>query len=176
MFAIGNSSVFQYSLSSGFDVGTASFTGTSFTVLGQTTNARGMAFSGDGTAMFVVESTNDSVLQYSLSSAFDVSTASFTGTSFDVSGQDVDPQGVTFSGDGTTMFVIGLNSGSVFQYALSSGFDVSTASFTGTSFDVSGQAASPEGMAFNGDGTAMFVVGSSSDSVHQYLVGTVGPK
>lgn len=55
------------------------------------------------------------------------------------------------------------------------GFQLSLASFL-QPFDVSGQASSPQGVAFNGDGTAMFVIGGSSDSVFQYLVGQVGPK
>jgi len=106
---------------------------------------------------------------------FQLSLASFLQP-FDVSGQASSPQGVAFNGDGTAMFVIGNASDSVHQYSLSSGFDLSTASFTGTSFDVSGQDGGPQGVAFNGDGTAMFVIGSSSDSVFQYLVGQVGPK
>jgi len=107
---------------------------------------------------------------------FQLSLASFSGTSFDVSGQDTFPTDVAFNSDGTAVFVTGFNSNSVFQYSLSTGFDIGTASFSGTSFDVSGQASNPEGVTFNGDGTAMFVIGNSSDSVHQYLVGEVGPK
>jgi sugar lactone lactonase YvrE len=171
-----NDSVFQYSLSSGFDVGTASFTGTSFDVSGQEDGPQGVAFNGDGTTMVVAGNNSDSVHRYSLSSGFDVGTASFTGFSFDVSGQASNPTGVAFNGDGTAMFVTGNNSDSVHQYSLSSGFDVDTASFTGTSFNVKEQAENPQGVAFNGDGTTMVVAGSSSDSVHQYLVGTVGPK
>jgi DNA-binding beta-propeller fold protein YncE len=106
---------------------------------------------------------------------FQLSLASFL-QSFDVSGQETAPQGVTFNGDGTAMFVIGDNSDSVFQYSLSTGFDIGTASFSGTSFDVSGQDSDPQGVAFNGDGTAMFVIGRSFASVFQYLVGEVGPK
>jgi sugar lactone lactonase YvrE len=177
MFVVGsNDPVFQYSLSSGFDVNTASFSGTSFDVSGQDFDATSMTFNADGTTMFILGGSTDSVFQYSLSSGFDVNTASFSGTSFDVSGQTTDPTGVTFNADGTTMFVVGRSNDSVFQYSLSSGFDVNTASFSGTSFDVSGQDGSPQGVTFNADGTAMFVVGSGSDSVSQYLVGTVGPK
>jgi sugar lactone lactonase YvrE len=173
----GNSeSVHQYSLSSGFDVSTASFAGNSFNVSGQDGSPTGVTFNGDGTTMIVMGLRNESVFQYSLSSGFDVSTASFAGNSFSVSGQDRFPRGVTFNRDGTTMVVVGSDNTSVHQYSLSSGFDVSTASFTGNSFSVSGQATTPQGMAFNGDGTTMIVVGSDSDSVHQYLVGTVGPK
>jgi len=178
MFVIGENSdsVFQYSLNSGFDIGTASFSGTSFDVSVQADDPQGVAFNGDGTAMFVIGENSSSVFQYSLSSGFDIGTASFSGTSFDVSGQTGTPQGVAFNGDGTAMFVTGDNSGSVFQYSLSSGFDIGTASFTGTSFDVSGQTGTPRGVTFNGDGTAMFVIGVNSGSVFQYLVGEVGPK
>jgi hypothetical protein len=64
----------------------------------------------------------------------------------------------------------------VHQYSLSTGFDLGTAFFTGTSFNVSAQDGSPTGVTFNADGTLMFVIGGGSDSVHQYLVGEVGPK
>jgi len=106
---------------------------------------------------------------------FQLSLASFLKP-FDVSGQASNPRSVTFNGDGTSMFVIGNGSDSVFQYSLNTGFDIGTASFSGTSFNVSGQASSPQGVTFNGDGTAMFVIGNSSNSVFQYLVGEVGPK
>jgi sugar lactone lactonase YvrE len=178
MFVIGrgSDSVFQYALSTGFDVSTASFTGSSFDVSGQDTRPHDVAFSADGTTMLVVGNNNDSVFQYALSTGFDISTASFTGISFDVSAQARSAQGVTFNADGTTMFVAGRGTGSLFQYALSTGFDVSTASFTGSSFDVSGQGTNPRGITFNADGTTMVVIGKSSDSAHQYLVGTVAPK
>jgi len=143
---------------------------------GQITDPTGISFNPDGTAMFIIGNGSDSVFQYSLGSAFDLSSASFSGTSFDVSGQDGSPRGVTFNPDGTAMFIIGNVSESVFQYSLSNGFDIGTASFTGNSFDVSGQDGSPTGVTFNPDGTAMFIIGRNSNSVFQYLVGEVGPK
>jgi len=174
MFVVGSStdSVFQYSLSTGFDLSTASFTGTSFDVSGEDSGPRGVAFNSDGTRMFVVGSSTDSVHQYSLSTGFGLSTASFTGTSFDVSGQSSSPAGVAFNSDGTRMFVVGSSTDSVFQYSLSTGFNLSTASFTGTSFGVSGQSTTPTGVAFNPDGTRMFVIGTSSDRVFQYSLST----
>jgi len=178
MFVIGNSSnsVYQYSLTTGFDIGTASFTGSSFDVLGQTTVPRGIAFSPDGTSMFIIENSSDSVFQYSLTTGFDLSTASFTGSSFDVSGQASKPTGVAFNPDGTSMFVIGNSSNSVYQYSLTTGFDLSTASFTGSSFDVSGQGTSPRAVTFSPDGGIMFIAGGGSDSVHQYIVGAAVPE
>ena len=56
------------------------------------------------------------------------------------------------------MFVIGLDGDDVNEYTLSTGFDVSTASFV-DSFSVAAQDTSPSGIAFNNDGTKMFVSG-----------------
>jgi len=172
MFVVGaaSNSVHQYSLTTGFDVATASFSGTSFDVSGQVGSAVGVAFNTDGTRMFVVDVNNASVFQYSLTTGFDVSTASFSGTSFDVSGQDTSSRDVAFNSDGTRMFVIGISK-SVHQYSLTTGFDVSTASFSGTSFDVSGEGDGPQDIAFSSDGAKMFMIGDNSQSVFGYLIG-----
>jgi sugar lactone lactonase YvrE len=170
MFVVGRSSdsVYQYALTRPFDLSSASFINTSFSVSGQETSPTGVAFNNDGTVMFVVGNNSDSVHQYALTTGFDLSTASFTNTSFSVSGQDGFPQDVAFNNDGTVMFVMGNNTQSVYQYTLTTGFDLSTASFTNTSFSVSGQESAPEDVTFNSDGTLMFVPGGSSDSVHKY--------
>ena len=57
-----------------------------------------MAFSNDGTKMFVVGDTNNNINQYALSIPFDISTANFTTA---ISTQDSYPKGMAFSNDGT---------------------------------------------------------------------------
>jgi hypothetical protein len=66
--------------------------------------------------MYMVGSTNDSVHQYTLSTAFDLSTASYDSVSFDVSGQDISLYGIAFNTDGTKMYMVGISSDSVYQY------------------------------------------------------------
>ena len=56
---------------------------------------------------------------------------------FSVVGQETDAQGLTFNNDGTKMYVCGKGGDDVNEYALSSAFDVSTASYT-TNFGVGG--------------------------------------
>jgi hypothetical protein len=70
------------------------------------------------------------------------------------------------------MFIIGRSSDSVFQYTLSTGFNVSTASYDSVSFSVSGQDINPTSIAFNADGTKMFIIGTTSESVFQYTLST----
>ena len=52
---------------------------------------------------------------------------------------------------------------------MTTGFDVSTASFT-DSFDVSSQDTQPTSVEFNGDGTKMFVLGNTSDGINEYTL------
>ncbi len=72
--------------------------------------------------------------------------------SFRVRSQEPAPNGLAFNTDGTKMFVVGYTGQDVNEYTLSTGFDVSTASFV-DSFDVKSQDTSPSGLAFNTDGT-----------------------
>ena len=152
-----------------FDVSTAVFTD-SFSVSNEDGNPQGLAFSADGTKMFVVENTVNDVHEYALSTAFDLTGATFTDE-FSVSGQDGTPSGLAFSADGTKMFVVGAAGNDVNEYALDTAFDVSTANFT-DSFSVSAQESLPTGLAFSANGTKMFVVGVSGDDVNEYALGT----
>ena len=91
--------------------------------------------------------------------------------SFSVNSQDTIPRGLTFNNDGTKMFVVGDADDDINEYTLSTSFDVSTASFV-DSFDVSSQEATPHGLAFNTDGTKMFVMGYDGDDVNEYTLST----
>jgi len=171
MFVIGsgNENVYEYSLSTSFDVSTASFTD-SFDVSGQEGRPREVAFNDTGDKIFLIGINSDSVIEYSLSTSFYVSTASFTD-SFDVSSEDNLPEGVAFNDTGDKMFVLGTGGENVYEYSLSTSFDVSTASFT-DSFDVSSQDTGTVGVAFNDTGDKMFVPGSVNDNVYEYELGT----
>jgi hypothetical protein len=50
--------------------------------------------------------------------------------SFSLGSQDNLPRGIAFNADGTKMFVVGGNGDEVNEYTLTTGFDVSTASYS----------------------------------------------
>jgi len=169
MFVTGteNNKVYQYFLGENFVVDSAIFSD-SFDVSSQDVRPEEVTFSNSGEKMFVVDGFNDNVVEYSLSTSFEVTTASFTD-SFDISSEVGDPTGIAFSDTGDKMFVIGGNL-NVTEYSLSTNFDVSTASFT-DSFDVSGQDIAFDDVAFSQTGDKMFVVGP--DDVYEYSSRTV---
>ena len=170
MFAldISTDAVYQYSLSTGFDLSTASYDSVSFSAASQDTNTIGLSFNPEGTKMFVLGITGDAVYQYSLSTGFNLSTASYDSVSFSVASQDTVPSSIRFNPDGTRLFVLGVVTDAVYQYSLSTGFNLSTASYDSVSFSVASQEATPYGFDFSSDGSKMYVVGFDNDTIYQY--------
>jgi len=166
-----NIEVFEYSLSTAFDISTASFDRSLF-VSNQETRPTGVTFRPDGTQMYLSGASDDDITQYSVSTAFDVSTAVDTKT-FDVSTQDGTPKGVRFKPDGTKMYVLGAQTNQLFEYSLSTAFDIGTASFD-RALDISTENPDPEGLAFKPDGSQLYLVGITGVRVNQYNLGEVG--
>jgi DNA-binding beta-propeller fold protein YncE len=160
--------VYQYNLSTAWDISTASYDNKSFLYSSQSVQGREVYFKTDGTKMYLLEDSNETVYQYSLSIAWDVSTASYDSVSFSVSSQDTTPFGLAFNSDGTKMFVVGQQNDNVYQYSLSTDWDISTASYDSISFSVQSQETDPNHIAFKPDGTKFYIIGNVSDTVYQY--------
>jgi len=178
MFVMGSigDDVNEYACGTGFDVSTCAYSGDGerFDVSGQEGFPQSLAFSTDGTKMFVMGGVGVDVNEYDCT-AFDVSTCVYAGDGerFDVSGQDTAPQSLAFNTDGTKMFVLGSQNDFVYEYDCTA-FDVSTCAYAGNGerFDVSAQDTSPTSLAFNTDGTKMFVVGViGGEDVNEYCLG-----
>ena len=140
----------------------------SFYVGGQETVPYGVTFKPDGTKMYVIGTSGDRVWPYSLSTAWDISTASYDGDFFSVAGQDTAPLGLTFSSDGTKLFVAGNSGNTIEQYTLTTAWDVTGTVTLNTSFAT---VSVPSDVVFNSDGTKMFVLNAGND-VHQYTLST----
>ena len=152
----------------GWDLSTASYDSVSFSVAGQETAPSGLFFKNDGTKMYVIGLQTDTIYQYTLSTAWDLSTASYDSVSFSVAGQDTGPQDLFIRPNGSRMYIVGTSSDTIYQYTLSTAWDLSTASYDSVSFSVAGQETAPNSLFFKPDGTKMFVVGFDTDNVYQY--------
>jgi DNA-binding beta-propeller fold protein YncE len=174
MYVLGlaNTSVYQYTLGTAWDVSTATYASLSKSVVAQDTGPYGLTFSPDGTKMYIVGITTDTVYQYTLGTAWNVSTATYASLSKSVVAQDTYPAGIAFSPDGTKMFMVGRFNQNVSQYTLSTAWNVSTATYASLSKNVISQEADPFAVEFSSDGTRMFIVGRTSDTVYQYTLGT----
>ena len=156
----------------GYSLSSASYDSKSFSVASQDTNPYGCFFKPDGTKMYMVGDINNSVYQYSLSTSWDVSTASYDSVIFSIGSQEALPTGIFFKPDGSKMYISGQGGDDLNQYSLSTAWDISTATYTNVSLDVTGVATNPYQIAFKPDGIKMFVISPTTDGVFQYS--TVG--
>jgi len=175
MYIIGSFSdnVFQYDVSTAWNISTASFTYPStdyFSVSAQETNPTGIFFKPDGLKMYVIGTTGDDVNEYNLSTAWNISTASYLQV-FSVSAQETSPSGIFFKPDGLKMYVIGTTGDDVNEYNLSTAWDISTASYLQV-FSVSAQETQPTGIFFKPDGLKMYVIGNTGVDVNEYNLST----
>jgi len=164
--------LYQYSLSTAFDVSTASYDSVSFNVAATASSPRHFEFKPDGTKLYVLGYTNKSFYQFSLSTAWDISTASSDGVSFSFNSQDDNPVSATFGDSGTKMIMVGLTQDTIFQYALTTAYDLSTASYSSISYDPTTQVSGPSHLAYNPDGTKLYVSAYSSSTLYQYSLST----
>ncbi|KOF04374.1 hypothetical protein OB69_02370, partial [Roseivirga seohaensis subsp. aquiponti] len=161
-------------ISGAFDVSKAVFTGDHerFSVAAQELFPKSLAFNGDGTKMFVMGGNGRDINEYNLTTGFDVSTAVYAGNAerFAVNTQDVYPNSLAFNIDGSKMFVLGEFGDDINEYTLTTNFDISTAVYAGDAerFSVAAQEDAPFSLAFNNDGTKMFVLGNSGNDINEY--------
>jgi sugar lactone lactonase YvrE len=170
MYIMGNTNarVYQYTLSIAWNVGSATYDSVSFSVSAQEIAATDLTFSTDGTKMYVIGTDNDTVYQYTLSTAWDLSTASYASLSKSVTAQDTVPTAIAFSTDGTKMYMLGDTGNSVYQYTLGTAWNVSTATYASLSLSVISETSTGLGIAFSTDGTKLYVVAANTENVYQY--------
>ena len=107
MFVIGRNGddVNEFALSIPYCLSTAGFID-SFNVSAQEDKPHGIAFSPDGTKMLIAGNTGNDVSEYTLSTAWDVSTATFVSGECDLAADSsgiTKPRAIDFNSDGTKM-------------------------------------------------------------------------
>ena len=154
----------EYAVSSAYDIATATYTD-SLDVSAQDANMKDLYFNdvargavNPGELLFVVGDDGNDVNEYLLTTAYDLTTASFVD-SYGTGAEDTSPRAVVFDNDGDRMYVLGQDNNKVSQYPLVTGFDVSTTQAVTHSTAVRTNNIQPKGMSFNNDGTKLFMVG-----------------
>ncbi len=168
----------EYSLSSAWDQTSASFV-TTYAPTGDPQYLyHGFAFKPNGAKFYSVgySGSKYDVVQHDVSTPWSLGTASYDNKKFGIGSQETRALALTFSTTGTKMWVGGNGNGAsssatLFQYTLSTEWDVSTASYDGAaaSFDAFGVLGEDniDGVVFNQTGSRLFLVGASGDKVYQ---------
>ena len=154
--------IYQYDLDTAFDVDTAEYNGSFYSNI---SSPQSILFNNDGTKFFVL--TNTTLTQYTVETAFDVSsTLTSSGTTY-LNGQDAYMRGITFNNDGTKIFAVGSQYDKVYEYDLSTAFDTSSTSlaYNDVSYSISSEQLAPTDIKFNHDGTKMYISGTNDSNI-----------
>lgn len=157
---------------SGWNLSGASYDSVTFSVSSQEATPTGLAFRDNGTTMFVAGSTTNRVFQYSLSTAWDISTASYANKSYlwgstGLSGLNLDPNGVymiaTFQATSSNVRTVRLDTandlGSVTSW---------------NNLTISAQDTNPRGVFIGNSNGKFYTAGDTGDSIYQYDITTNG--
>jgi len=168
MFISGDSgnTIEEYALSSAWDTSSATHTRTE-SVSAEGSQPTDLFFSSDGTKMYVLEGNGDDINQYDLSTPWQIQSKTYSKT-FDPNNSEVSPQGLAFSSDGKKLFYLGQTTDKVYQYNLTTPWDIGTAEDSGMTLSIFDQDTSMLGMTFKDDGEKMYLVGNTTDAVLQY--------
>jgi len=161
-------SVVEFDVDEAWNVLTAMPNSNAFNFNAENENVTSVGFKTDGTKMYMLSAGTDSVYQYSLGTAWDVSTASYDSVSTSVSDED-DPRGLDFSHDGSKFYIIGTQDDLIRQYDMSSNWDISTATHTnGKSHSVTSIESAPRGFSFHPDNSTKFYLIGDSDRIYEF--------
>lgn len=164
-----NANVIQFNLSTPFDISTATAAFT-FSDPNLEDSPSGLTIGSTGTDLFVTGDQKEQIIPFSLSTPFDLSTASFSsGPS--ISSQTASPSGLTIGPDGDRVYLSGRGNANIYQYSLSTSFDINTLSFV-RSFSVGAQDSSPRGVNLSPAGDRMYVAGDQNTSIYEYRLST----
>ncbi len=116
LYMVGRDSdaINEYNLGTAWNITTLAFLQL-FDVSLEASRASGVFLKPDGLKAFIVDRGSDDVSEYDLSSAWNISSATFL-QSFDVNPQDPSPSDLFFKPDGAKMYVLGDVNNKVYEY------------------------------------------------------------
>jgi len=133
-------------------------------------NPESIYIRGDGSKMYLLAYPSTwNVVEYDLSTSWDISTASFlqdTDTGL-VNGGDA----IFFKPDGLKMYIPSSNEDLIYEYDLTTAWDSSTFSEL-QSYDTSADSTTPNNLFFKSDGLKMYITDDSANKIHEYDLST----
>jgi len=178
MYIVGSNGddINEYNLSTAWDVSTSVYSQSSSAYDGPytETSPTGIHFKPDGTKVYVVGKGLDRIYESSLSTAWDISTITYVTQEY-INPQETGPDSIHLNPEGTKLYIIGTSGRNVDEYVLSTAFDLDTATFSVAHSTIEAQETNPQGMAFKDDGTKMYIVGTTTDTVYQYSTSSSTP-
>lgn len=180
-----SSRIYQYDLSTPFDLTSASYASKSLNYVTETNGNSRFYINADEDKLYLVteETAAQAVYQYDFATAGDIATASYANKSYNLpatpGSQLENPYGIYLSTSGTQMFICDGEEDSIYEFSLSTAWDISTATLVGNVLDFGTEQGInvPRGLDISEDGEKVYIIDTidSGGTVAQYSISvTVG--
>jgi len=144
----------------------------SFPINPPETNPRGMFFHPDGSMFWIMGTGLDDIIQFNLTTPWDLSTAFNPNISINPSGLSPNPQGLFFGKRGLKAYITDSND-DIMEYDMTTPYDITTLNITPVfSLDISTNTSAPRDVVFHPNGTIMYIISDTLDTVSRYVLTT----
>jgi hypothetical protein len=170
VLGLTNNEIQQHSLRFPFDISSAEIDADeSFIVTNEETSPTGFALSSDGLKLFVIGTDSQRVHSYTLSTAFQISSAVYDGESASlfVGDRDNSPQGIAFNSLEGHLLVLGGEHEKVLLFDLTTPFDILGATFNAEFIFPSG--VNLTSIDYERSGSDMYLLDEGSNSILRYF-------
>ena len=132
--------IYQFDLATPYDITTISNPNKSINLLAEENKTLSMEMNTSGTKIWTTGGTTDEVHQYSLSTPYDITTVVYDDIQFNLNTAAgiTTAQSVAISADGAKMYVFDSTFDELFEFDMSTPYDISTASFNNVSTWIQG--------------------------------------
>ena len=163
----------RYELSTPYDVTSA---GTK-TVSGNVgdTNPQDLVIADSGTKAYILGTQNDVIRHFTLGAGdadpYDITSWSLANA-VDITSTDNSPTGFDIKADGTKVWIVGTQNDSIYQFTMSTPFDISTIGNLVTYDLTADNINNPTGISVSADGSRLHVLGQGGDDITRYDLST----
>lgn len=164
--------IYKYTMSESWNVISGSYSTQSLNINSRENNPGGLVFKGDGSKLYVSGAQGDDVTEFSLSTPWDLTSATYVTDSLNNT-NETGTTGMYISSDGTQVYLTGTTLDTVNQYRLSTPWDTSTGSFANANLNIlslTGEGQS-KGLFIPENGGNVYVTGSLNDRIYQIKLG-----
>ncbi len=174
MYVLGgnySTHVYQYSLGAAWNTRSCTYY-SACSVSNEESTPHAMFFKPDGTKLYVLGTNTDKIFQYTLSTAWLISSATYDEKYFYVGGSENIPTALFFKPDGSKVFFLGQQNKTVYVLSLLTSWDISTSNLKAEEYDFSSEEIYPHSLWFHDDGLIMYVQGIRKDKIYKYSLST----
>jgi hypothetical protein len=164
--------MYQYVLTTPWNIVTASYSGRSVNVTAQGTGLATVHLTDDGTKIFGLQFYTKTIYQYELTTPYELASLSYSGKSLTITGSNssdpsfANPYGMAVSPDASNIFIFSDFTNKVINFQLTTPGNLSTYRYANQYSYPNFSDGQEVGIGVNPAGTSMYIVTNNSDRIH----------